>query len=664
MCKGSFKFVPILFVCLIIVLSFFSLRGIAFGAGQMPGSSAEEWGLTPVGDGRIPGLPDGYGDGGYVCVSSGCNWSYDSCMGWVCYGCAHISCFTGTCINDTKHCYSPGCTGGGDDGAGDCGCPGCSGTCGCTQTYSKQCPYSCNPHDCNCDKDGNNCSTCWDTCHYTVTCETCPDNCSCQCRPKPTWEEVSKAVFDKLTPKYNTFEDHYPGCTSCGGSCDPWDLYCAEKQEECGDGDLEGDEQCEVGNPSGHKYPWGETCNASTQCKYHQPDPDCGDGKLEGEEQCEVGNPAGHKYEWGSTCNKETECQYRPTKTCGNGILEGDEECEVGNPTGYKYKWGNTCNKKTKCKGGSSDEYCGDGKLQEGEQCEKGVSIQQGATYEWGDECNEATSCRYGCPDCPPEPEEPYCGDGIIQDDEDCEVGDPAGHTEKWGEKCNVETECEKCVECGCEDLDCYTNPDNAYRSTVSFKAVDNNDVNEYNYVAKRWSGITSNNPVDVTATYYNLTNGNYRNIETLHFWMQENGTVTLENPMMGNIEKVSTKTTKNFPNGVIKLASNNSFGFMLRKKDNRDAAKAEDIMGGDWKNNYDVYLPGLEGGELRWIKLDTGLGTNKSFIIYGSTGKAMIKIDGIDIDRKTNLSNAKERIQLKFRMTFFNAKNVKQRNS
>jgi len=36
----------------------------------------------------------------------------------------------------------------------------------CRNDYSCDC-YSCNPHDCNCNEDGKNCSTCYDTCCHT-----------------------------------------------------------------------------------------------------------------------------------------------------------------------------------------------------------------------------------------------------------------------------------------------------------------------------------------------------------------------------------------------------------------------------------------------------------------------------------------------------------------
>ncbi len=72
---------------------------------------------------------------------------------------------------------------------------------------------------------------------------------------------------------------------------------------------------------------------------------------------------------------------------------------------------------------------CGDGTLDEGEECEQGDP--EGYFCTWS-ECNQDT-CR-----CPDEPE-PSCGDGILEETEECELGNPTGYTCTW-EECNQDT--------------------------------------------------------------------------------------------------------------------------------------------------------------------------------------------------------------------------------
>jgi hypothetical protein len=71
---------------------------------------------------------------------------------------------------------------------------------------------------------------------------------------------------------------------------------------------------------------------------------------------------------------------------------------------------------------------CGDGTLDEGEECEQGDP--EGYSCLWP-ECNQDT-CT--CPE-----EESSCGDGILEDTEECELGNPTGYSCLW-EECNQDT--------------------------------------------------------------------------------------------------------------------------------------------------------------------------------------------------------------------------------
>jgi hypothetical protein len=73
---------------------------------------------------------------------------------------------------------------------------------------------------------------------------------------------------------------------------------------------------------------------------------------------------------------------------------------------------------------------CGDGTLDQGEECEQGDP--EGYSCLW-DECNQDTCI------CPEPEEEPTCGDGILEDTEECELGNPNGYSCLW-DVCNQDT--------------------------------------------------------------------------------------------------------------------------------------------------------------------------------------------------------------------------------
>ncbi len=96
----------------------------------------------------------------------------------------------------------------------------------------------------------------------------------------------------------------------CGdGGFSPLDV-----QPVCGDGVVEGSEQCDDGN-----YDNADYCLAT--CRIAS----CGDGYLEaGVEECDDGNNRG-----GDAC--EPDCTVGSSTGCGNGTVEPGEECDDGN---------------------------------------------------------------------------------------------------------------------------------------------------------------------------------------------------------------------------------------------------------------------------------------------------------------------------------------------
>ena len=99
----------------------------------------------------------------------------------------------------------------------------------------------------------------------------------------------------------------------------------------CGNGEIEGDEQCDDGNMV-------DTDGCNNSCKIIERSY-CGNGEIEGDEQCDDGNALDN-----DGCNKLCEveqgwlCEGNPSlcttisePLCGNGSIEGDEQCDDGN---------------------------------------------------------------------------------------------------------------------------------------------------------------------------------------------------------------------------------------------------------------------------------------------------------------------------------------------
>jgi cysteine-rich repeat protein len=116
--------------------------------------------------------------------------------------------------------------------------------------------------------------------------------------------------------------------------------------EVCGNGVVEGTEQCDDGNATG-----GDGCSADCDIE------ECGDGILNQGEECDDFNTID-----GDGCSST--CTIEPTSKCGDGVLSGGEECDDGNNID-----GDGCSSTCLV------EKCGDGVLNEGEACDDGNNI-------------------------------------------------------------------------------------------------------------------------------------------------------------------------------------------------------------------------------------------------------------------------------------------------
>jgi cysteine-rich repeat protein len=125
----------------------------------------------------------------------------------------------------------------------------------------------------------------------------------------------------------------------------------------CGNGVVEGVEQCDDGNTTN-----GDGC--SYKCRLEST---CGNGIKEGIEQCDDGNTVG-----GDGCS--VGCRF---EQCGNHYVDVGEQCDDGNTVSGD-GCSNTCVDEQICGDGSVDpaEQCDDGNVTSGDGCSATCMIE------------------------------------------------------------------------------------------------------------------------------------------------------------------------------------------------------------------------------------------------------------------------------------------------
>jgi cysteine-rich repeat protein len=178
-------------------------------------------------------------------------------------------------------------------------------------------------------------------------------------------------------------------------------------EAECGNGEVESGEQCDLGegnSPSG-------ACTPECQINI------CGDGYPSSEfEECDDGNT-----NEGDDCLNDCNANV-----CGDGIVnEGEEQCDDGNDV-----------QNDDCKNDCTLGTCGDGRLDDGEQCDDGNDNVEdycpacmyavcGDGYRWNgeEECDDGNAEDSDA--CLPTCVAAACGDGVVWvGEEDCDDGD------------------------------------------------------------------------------------------------------------------------------------------------------------------------------------------------------------------------------------------------
>ena len=141
----------------------------------------------------------------------------------------------------------------------------------------------------------------------------------------------------------------------------------------CGDGVVDGDEECDAGAANSDAQP--DACR--TTCV----EASCGDGVVDTDEDCDDGNAVD-----GDGCSADCTIE---DGVCGNGRRDPDEECDDGNTVD-----GDGCDGDCTSAAGA---FCGDAVVDDGEECDDGVSNSD----------RRPDACRRSC-------RSPRCGDGVV----------------------------------------------------------------------------------------------------------------------------------------------------------------------------------------------------------------------------------------------------------
>ena len=238
---------------------------------------------------------------------------------------------------------------------------------------------------------------CDQDCHEVVQCNEC-QSCGKNAFGFGSCDEAECAAFGGPLNR----------CKLVAGACQPNSDECAP---ECGNGFLEGDEQCDDGdtdnqdectnactdaicgdeiyrndlseNEDGYEQcddanTNNTTDNCTDECKF----PACTDGHIQEGEVCDDGNQLNTDL-CTNTCTE---------KRCGDTFTQPGEECDDGNS-----------NNNDNCTNTCANKSCGDGFPQPGEQCDDGNDNNN-------DDCTNACTNK-------------DCGDGFTQAGEECDDG-------------------------------------------------------------------------------------------------------------------------------------------------------------------------------------------------------------------------------------------------
>jgi cysteine-rich repeat protein len=221
---------------------------------------------------------------------------------------------------------------------------------------------------------------------------------------------------------------------------------------ECGNGRIEVGEECDDGN-----YRSGDGCSdrcyeeRGWTCRFEPSDCEsntpCGNGRIDSGEECDDGNTSGGDgcssgcfVERGWACRSEPSvCSRKEASVdprCGDHWIDAGEECDDGNTSGgdgcsaqCNEEEGWSCaGQPSRCVMVTEFPVCGDGLIEGDEQCDDfgrqpGDGCDGACRVEDGWVCEgEPSRCQdeeFGAPD----PNTPTCGDGRVNEGEQCDDG-------------------------------------------------------------------------------------------------------------------------------------------------------------------------------------------------------------------------------------------------
>lgn len=250
-----------------------------------------------------------------------------------------------------------------------------------------------------CD-DGGQTATCDRDCTFALcgdgrrnldageTCEPTPSNaqfCMPSCISRAPG--ASSACGDGFV--YAPFEECDDGNLSAMDRC----AGC--KRTSCGDGIVQSEiETCDDGADNGAPGRCNLTCDGTVS-------QDCGDGLSGAGKSCD---------DQGESASCNPDCS---AAVCGDGYVNAmaGETCDDGDQNGQP----NFCN--VDCDGMTAP-VCGNGVLEDGENCEDNIA------YRRCDENGENCVSNINYPACNDECRIAICGDGVVEGDEECDVGE------------------------------------------------------------------------------------------------------------------------------------------------------------------------------------------------------------------------------------------------
>jgi cysteine-rich repeat protein len=170
-------------------------------------------------------------------------------------------------------------------------------------------------------------------------------------------------------------------------------------------------------------------------------EPFCGDGVVEGDEECDDGNNISGDgcsafCELEPVCEpNEMECRYTALFWCNNGFWELVKNCADEGKICDTNEFTSFC---------ENPGVCGNGIIEAGEECDDGNTVTEKCAYG----LTECTVCASNCTLVPGSTE--YCGDNIVNGDEECDDGNNTN-----GDGCDSNCKIEVVFECSPDNMEC-----------------------------------------------------------------------------------------------------------------------------------------------------------------------------------------------------------------